>query len=252
MERLSVQGSSAKESSTKESSDKDQATKNQATSSIAAQPADTSKAEADTSSKTPSRAEVSETEASEAEKADKEGARATVTRSTTTRSTDTDKTAAVTPSQPVETATTTKTPTADADAVKVTQTEAKDASSVKTASSSSDGVLLGGEADKYITNLQKYTTEVNGNVVRAILKSFGDAVNDRDAMTVACAQPKELRYIKTNLLRGRLDLQGSDEVLDRAMDEVCEQMGRSNRNKSSVTFYYLLSEKFAKLPVWLA
>ena len=124
--------------------------------------------------------------------------------------------------------------------------------STETASTGSDGVLLGAEADKYIANLETYTSDVNGNVVRAILASFGDAVNDRDAMTVACAQPKELRYIKTNLLRGRLDLQASDEVLDKAVQDVCEQMGRSNRNKSSVTFYYLLSEKFAKLPVWLA
>ena len=120
------------------------------------------------------------------------------------------------------------------------------------ASSSSDGLLLGNDPEKYVANLEKYTSDVNGNVVRAILESFGEAVNDRDAMTVACSQPKELRYIKRNLLRGRLNLESSDEVLDNALQEVCEQMGRSNRNKSSVTFYYLVTEKFGKLPVWLA
>ena len=122
----------------------------------------------------------------------------------------------------------------------------------ETASSGSDGLLLGADAEQYVANLQKYTSDVNGNVVRAILESFGEAVNDRDAMTVACSQPKELRYVKKHLLKGRLNLESPDEVLDNALQEVCEQMGRSNRNKSSVTFYYLVTEKFGKLPVWLA
>lgn len=112
------------------------------------------------------------------------------------------------------------------------------------------GILLGAEPDQYIEDAKNYTSDVKDDVVKAILTSFGDAVNNRDAMTVACAQPKELSYIKKNLLKDKFYLKEDDAALDEALQEVCEKMGRSNRTKSSVTFYYLLTEKFDKFSSW--
>ena len=240
-------------------------TKDKAASATATQPSDTSKADA------PSKAASSTAKSSEA--------KAPEPSSQTARDSATEKSTPAKSSQPAsasaskyDSAQSSPTPqtsakaaqgdvtkegdTAKSSTTKSSQPAKPSASSqgaaAEAASSGSDGLLLGNDPKKYVANLEKYTSDVNGNVVRAILESFGEAVNDRDAMTVACSQPKELRYIKRNLLRGRLNLESSDEVLDNALQEVCEQMGRSNRNKSSVTYYYLITERFGKLPVWLA
>ena len=102
----------------------------------------------------------------------------------------------------------------------------------------------------YIEDVKEYADKVDETVVEAIVNSFKGQLNNRDAMLVACSQQKELNYIKKKYLKGRLNLNQSNKILDKALDEVCEQMGRSNRNKSRVTFYYLLAEKFDKLSVW--
>ena len=130
------------------------------------------------------------------------------------------------------------------------ESSSKNNSSMSDTSQSSSSLLLGAESDKYIEDAKNYSDSVREDVIKAILESFGDAVDSRDAMTVACSQPKELSYIKEKLLRGRFDLKEDDAVLDEALQEVCETMGRSNRFKSSVTFYYLLTEKFDKFSSW--
>ena len=133
----------------------------------------------------------------------------------------------------------------DEKSAKVSDTK-EDPSSSKGSSS----LLMGAEPEQYIKDAKNYSDNVNEDTVRAILASFGEAVDQRDAMTVACSQAKELSYIKENLLRGRFDLKEDDAVLDEALQEMCETMGRSNRYKSSVTFYYLLTEKFDKFSSW--
>jgi hypothetical protein len=48
-----------------------------------------------------------------------------------------------------------------------------------------------------------------------------------------------LDRVKKNFLIGKLGLEDGPE-LDAAMQNVCEQMGSSNRNKFRAIFYYLL------------
>ena len=120
----------------------------------------------------------------------------------------------------------------------------------KSGDASPGGALLGSDASVYLEDVSKYTSDVKEDVVGSILAYFGDNVNNRDAMTVACSQQKELSYIKKNFLKGKLGLKESNKTLDRAMNDICDQMGKSNRNKSSLTFYYLLTEKFNKFSVW--
>lgn len=70
---------------------------------------------------------------------------------------------------------------------------------------------------------------------------------DRDANKVACQQEHELRYIRKVFLIGRLGITDlSNEEMDQAIEEVCEEMGRSNRNKQRAIFYYLLTFKLKK------
>lgn len=126
-----------------------------------------------------------------------------------------------------------------------------DSSKAETSTSTkSGGALLGSDVSIYLADVANYTDNVKEDVVKAILAYFGDNVNNRDAMTVACSQQKELSYIKKNFLKGKLNLKESNKVLDKAMNDICAKMGKSNRNKSSLTFYYLLTERFDKFSVW--
>ena len=119
--------------------------------------------------------------------------------------------------------------------------------SAKSSSATSAGSI---DWDKYIEDVKNYSSNVNEEIVRRIVRSQGANLNNRDASLVACSQKKELNYIKKNFLKGKLGRSESNKVLDKALQDVCEQMGRGNRTKLRTTFYYLLTEKFDAFDVW--
>lgn len=99
----------------------------------------------------------------------------------------------------------------------------------------------------YAADVAKYTSSMNDSVVDGIVKHCGIALRSKDSSLVSCTQKPELDRVRKNFLRKKLRLMDeSDEILDAAIQEVCEKMGTSNANKSRVTFYYLLAEKFGK------
>ena len=57
---------------------------------------------------------------------------------------------------------------------------------------------------------------------------------------------KELDRLKNNFLIKKLGLADSAD-LDKAIQDVVNKFGSSNRNKYRAVFYYLLAEKFGKL-----
>jgi hypothetical protein len=73
----------------------------------------------------------------------------------------------------------------------------------------------------------------------------GPSIYNKDASTVSCTQANELETVKNNFLIKKLGLKDGPE-LDKAIKEVCEQLGSSNRNKYRAMFYYLLAKKFGK------
>ena len=73
----------------------------------------------------------------------------------------------------------------------------------------------------------------------------GPSIYNKDAASVACTQEKELETVKKNFLMKKLGLKDGPE-LDKAIKEVCDQLGSSNRNKYRAMFYYLLTKKFGK------
>lgn len=77
----------------------------------------------------------------------------------------------------------------------------------------------------------------------------GPSIYNKDAASVACGQAKELETVKKNYLIKKLGLK-DDAKLDTAIQEVCEQIGKSNRNKYRAMFYYLLCVKFGKQDVY--
>ena len=73
----------------------------------------------------------------------------------------------------------------------------------------------------------------------------GPSIYNKDAATVSCSQKSELETVKNNFLIKKLGLKDGAE-LDKSIEEVCEQLGKSNRNKYRAMFYYLLAKKFGK------
>ncbi|WP_019509127.1 DUF2853 family protein [Pleurocapsa sp. PCC 7319] len=102
---------------------------------------------------------------------------------------------------------------------------------------------------EYASNIQKYTENVSEEVVKGIVKHLGIALTNRDASLVSCSDKTELDRVREKFLKKKLQLTASDADLDRAINEVCTTM-KDTRNKSRVTFYYLLAEKFDKLSLF--
>ncbi len=102
---------------------------------------------------------------------------------------------------------------------------------------------------EYVNDIQKYTEDVDENVVGGIVKHLGIALRSRDASLVSCGDRTELDRVRESFLKKKLGLTASDADLDRAISEVCDQM-KDTRNKSRVTFYYLLAEKLGKFPLF--
>lgn len=102
----------------------------------------------------------------------------------------------------------------------------------------------------YAADVKKYATGVDDAVVKKIVNHLGIALRNKDSSMVSCSDPNELARIRNGFCRKKLALTISDDKLDEAIAAVCEKMGSSNRNKSRVTFYYLLAENLGKLSVF--
>ena len=102
---------------------------------------------------------------------------------------------------------------------------------------------------EYVNDIQKYTENVDEDVVAGIVKHLGIALRSRDASLVSCKDQTELDRVRESFLKKKLGLTVSDADLDKAIWEICEKM-KDTRNKSRVTFYYLLAEIFGKFSLF--
>ena len=97
---------------------------------------------------------------------------------------------------------------------------------------------------EYMTNVAKYSTNINEDAVQNIVKYCGIALRNRDSSTVAASDPKELETVKNGFAKKKLEL--SPEDAQAGIDKVCEIM-KGDRAKHRVTFYYLLAESTGTL-----
>lgn len=97
--------------------------------------------------------------------------------------------------------------------------------------------------------LAAYKNEMGGGVdetlLSAVTKSLGPSIYNEDSSRVSCSDKGEMERVKQNFLIGKLGLADGPE-LDVALEEVCEQLGSSNRNKFRAIFYYHLVKRFKK------
>lgn len=93
---------------------------------------------------------------------------------------------------------------------------------------------------QYYDDVDKFAGNVNNAAVDAIVKYCGIALRSRDASLVSCSDPVELGRVRDGFASKKLGLAG--DAADKAIAAVCEKM-KDDRQKSRVTFYYLLAEE---------
>ena len=102
------------------------------------------------------------------------------------------------------------------------------------------------DAQQYIEDIKKYTSQVNEEAVAGIVRHCGIALRNRDSSLVAGTDPEELKRVRESWLKKKLGLTESDADLDKAIHAVMEKM-KGERAKGRVTVYYLLAEHYKKL-----
>ena len=90
---------------------------------------------------------------------------------------------------------------------------------------------------------------VDVDLLNAVTKGLGPSIYKKDAETVSGTDPKELETVKKNFLIKKLGL-ADGPALDKAIEEVIEKIGKSERNKYRAVVYYMLTEKLNKKSVY--
>lgn len=99
---------------------------------------------------------------------------------------------------------------------------------------------------KYASDLKdKCGVTPDMDLLTKVTIGCGPAIYNKDASTVSGSDEKELATVKNNFLIKKLGLADSAD-LDKGIDAVIEQYGRSNKNKYRAVVYYLLTKHFKK------
>ena len=101
-------------------------------------------------------------------------------------------------------------------------------------------------ANDWAADVRKYAPDADDAAIAGIVKHCGIALQSRDASFVSCTDKGERERVRDNFLKKKLGLQHADADLDKAVMDVCERM-KADRDKSRVTFYYLLADRYGKL-----
>lgn len=107
---------------------------------------------------------------------------------------------------------------------------------------------------KFQEALTTYQSEMKGKLkmakidetlLKEVTRGLGPSIYREDSSKVSCSDKAERDRVKNNFLIKKLGLKDSPE-LDKAIVDVCQQMGTSNKKKFRAIFYYLLVKKFKK------
>ncbi len=104
--------------------------------------------------------------------------------------------------------------------------------------------------EKYADDLKKkigVTPEMD--LLEKVVIGCGPSIYNKDASTVSASDSAEVERVKTNFLIKKLGLSDSPD-LDKAIADVLEKYGKSERNKYRAVVYYLLTKHFGKESVY--
>ena len=97
----------------------------------------------------------------------------------------------------------------------------------------------------YLADVQRYDAGADPDTVAKIVKHLGIALRNRDSSLVSCTDPSELDRVREKWCEkklGKTDAAKNDSIIQ----TVCETM-QADRNKSRVTFYYLVAKHHGAL-----
>jgi hypothetical protein len=97
----------------------------------------------------------------------------------------------------------------------------------------------------YLAGVQRYDADANADIVQKIVRHLGIALQSKDASLVSCSDSSELDRVREKWCMkklGETDAAAADAVIAR----VCGLM-KDERQKSRVTFYYLVAREMGKL-----
>ena len=96
----------------------------------------------------------------------------------------------------------------------------------------------------YFADVQRYDNGANEDTVNKIVKHLGIALRNRDSSLVSCSEKSERERVVEKWCGKKLGITG--DSAQKAVENVCQTM-KSDRNKSRVTFYYLVAKELNKL-----
>ncbi|WP_452597682.1 DUF2853 family protein [Pontimicrobium sp. MEBiC01747] len=103
---------------------------------------------------------------------------------------------------------------------------------------------------KYAADLKdKCGVEPDMDFLTKVTVGCGPSIYNKDSSTVSGTDESELATVKNNFLIKKLGLADSAD-LDKAIDDVMEKYGRSNRTKYRAVVYYLLAKHFKKEAIY--
>jgi Protein of unknown function (DUF2853) len=91
---------------------------------------------------------------------------------------------------------------------------------------------------EYLDDVRKYAPDASEATVTAIVKYCGIALRNADSSLVSASDPKELATVRDGFAAKKLGLDAA--AADAGIQTVVEKM-KGVRQKSRVTFYYLLA-----------
>ncbi len=83
-----------------------------------------------------------------------------------------------------------------------------------------------------------------------VTTGLGPSIYNKNSELIACSQSAELETVRENFLKKKLGLTDSDDELDQAIKEVCQEIGSSVKNKYRAVFYALLATKYNKQSIY--
>ena len=99
---------------------------------------------------------------------------------------------------------------------------------------------------KYAADLkEKCGVEPDMDFLTKVTIGCGPSIYNKDSSTVSASSKAELETVKNNYLIKKLGLKDGPE-LDKAIDAVIEQYGKSVKAKYRAVVYYLLAKHFKK------
>ena len=96
----------------------------------------------------------------------------------------------------------------------------------------------------YLADVQRYDAGADAAVVDKIVKHLGIALKSKDASLVSCSDKSERDRVAEKWCGKKLGISGADA--DAVVESVCQAM-KADKNKSRVTFYYLVAKELGKL-----